>query len=135
MDKPHILVITSDDVYWRIFKRLLGPEGWEIIGTVDAGEALAALDTRPVHLVVVSEPVVSGGDGLQMLDFFRLRAPDVKRVFLGNPDELDGREQRRLDKAEVHSVLVPPVKKDDVLALTRGLNDAADETPTEAPDG
>jgi two-component system OmpR family response regulator/two-component system alkaline phosphatase synthesis response regulator PhoP len=65
-----IMAVDDEPTILRVLKRILEPEGYEVILASDGSSALALLDERKPDLVIL-DIMMPGLDGFQVLDSIR----------------------------------------------------------------
>jgi len=75
-----IMAVDDEPTILRVLKRILEPEGYEVILASDGSSALALLDERKPDLVIL-DIMMPGLDGFQVLDSIRERF-DVPVIML-----------------------------------------------------
>ncbi len=75
-----IMAVDDEPVILTILKRILEPEGYEVLSANDGSSALALLDERKPDLVIL-DIMMPGLDGFQVLDSIRERF-DVPVIML-----------------------------------------------------
>ncbi len=75
-----IVAVDDEPTILRVLKRILEPEGYEVILASDGSSALALLDERKPDLVIL-DIMMPGLDGFQVLDSIRERF-DVPVIML-----------------------------------------------------
>jgi DNA-binding NtrC family response regulator len=86
--KPRILIVDDDPGTLRSLSHGLGLEGYQTLLAGSAGEALAKLQHEPVD-AVLSDVVMPGVDGLELLKGLRERAPGLPVILMSGQATLD----------------------------------------------
>jgi len=104
--KRTILVVDDEESVRGPLRRLLENEGHAVLEAADAPTALQMLQTKPVHLVI-SDHIMPGMSGVDLLKLVRVRHPNVLRIMLtGDPDpEIP---VRSINESEVYRFIRKP---------------------------
>ena len=81
MSLPDVLLIEDDAAVRDVVCRLLQTHGYEVWSTETGEEALEVERTAPIDLMV-SDVILPGRDGFQVVAEIRRRAPHVAALFM-----------------------------------------------------
>jgi DNA-binding NtrC family response regulator len=84
--KRTVLIVDDEESVRNALRRLVEGEGHSVLEASEAAEALEILRSQPVHLVI-SDNMMPGMSGVDLLKLVRVRHPHVLRIILtGDPD-------------------------------------------------
>ena len=78
---PHILFVDDEDSVLSLLKKLVAEENWHCHFAASGQEALALLEKQQVDLVL-SDVMMPGMSGIELLGEVKLRYPSTIRIFL-----------------------------------------------------
>jgi DNA-binding NtrC family response regulator len=104
--KRTILIVDDEESVRSPLSRLLTGEGHAVLEAADATTALQILQEKQVHLVI-SDQMMPGMSGVDLLKLVRVRHPHVLRIMLtGDPDpEIP---VRSINESEVYRFIRKP---------------------------
>ncbi|MGC4120515.1 MAG: response regulator [Myxococcales bacterium] len=106
MNAPTLLVIDDDESIRKALRRTLKQDGYTIHLASNGKEGLELLAAQPIDLVL-SDNLMPGMVGLEVLQLVRERRPEVGRVLLtGNADAEVA--QRAVDEKIIHRFVAKP---------------------------
>ena len=111
-----ILIIDDDIVFSKLTCSRLEKEGHTVFTVEDGRSGLFQLKMMPAALVI-TDILMPGGDGLQIIIDLRVNFSRVKIIAVSGTKEL-------LASAEslgAHAVLVKPVSKEDLISTVNRL--------------
>jgi DNA-binding NarL/FixJ family response regulator len=122
LNRPTILLADDYTPFFKVFRRLLEPE-FEVIGTVEDGQALIDAAIRLTPDIIVSDIGMPNINGFEALRHLIAILPDVRFIFLTIYNEPAFIEEAQragasgyVDKSCADSELLPAIRK----ALTEG---------------
>jgi len=131
--QPHRLLIVDDDPsIHKLVQAMLAGTGWTAESAFGGEEALVHLETRPFDLLL-TDILMPGMDGLELLGRLRARHPDVPVVMMtvkNTPDHILGSLRREASAfvskpfsremllATLEGVLSSPMTEDDIKILS-----------------
>jgi two-component system, cell cycle sensor histidine kinase and response regulator CckA len=119
---PRTVLVVDDDPSIRIFlRRVLSSAGQRVIEAASGTEALRALNSSPVD-VVIADLVMPDCDGLGLIREFAGR-PNL--AILAMSGSFDGDMLRTAEVAGAHAILAKPLVPERVLDLVRTLHATA----------
>jgi CheY-like chemotaxis protein len=82
-----ILVVDDEQIVRELTVRVLEGAGYDVVSVAEPEQALELVDAEPVDLVV-SDVVMPGLSGVELLDEIRVRRPDLPVVLMtgGSPE-------------------------------------------------
>lgn len=101
-----VLLVDDEPNIVNALKRSLGDEGYDISVAHSGQEALELLKSRKIDLVV-SDQIMPGMTGVELLKLVRLRYPDIARVMLTGNANLNMAAEA-INYGEVDRMLVKP---------------------------
>jgi len=114
MTEAVILLVDDDVAGLSAMRRALRREYYRVLTAEDAASALDVLDDERVD-VVLSDHVMPGMSGLELLRHVRRRQPDVVRVLLSGRVDLQA-ALTAVNDTEVFRLLHKPVMREHLLA-------------------
>ncbi len=94
--RPSLLVVDDEERILSALRRTLHREGYEIVTSESAREALQILDGRPVDMIL-SDQKMPGMSGLQFLAEAANRRPQAVRMLItGWTEEIPAHELKQL---------------------------------------
>ncbi len=81
-EKPHVLVVDDDDSSRALMRQVLEEEGLVVTDVNDGAEAIRLLDREGPLDAVVSDIRMREADGLEVVDAFRRRRPEVPVILV-----------------------------------------------------
>jgi len=106
MKKYAVLLVDDEPNIVSALKRSLSDENYDIYTAHSGQEALALLKQQRVDLMV-SDQVMPGMTGVELLKLVRLRYPDMARIMLTGNASLDMAAEA-INYGEVDRILVKP---------------------------
>jgi DNA-binding NtrC family response regulator len=106
MKKYVVLLVDDEPNIVNALRRSLSDEGYGIYVAYNGQEALEVLKQRQVDLVV-SDQIMPGMTGVELLTFVRLRYPDTARIMLTGNANLSMAAEA-INYGEVDRMLVKP---------------------------
>jgi CheY-like chemotaxis protein len=121
---PHRLLIVDDDpsIHELVQAMLVGAD-WELDSALNGEEALTRLETKPPYDVVLSDILMPGMDGLELLGQLRLRHPRLPVVMMtvkNTPEHVLGSLRR-----EAAAYISKPFSRDTLLAMVHNARSNA----------
>ncbi len=110
-----VLVVEDDRAVRLVVDRALRRAGFGVVAAADGGDALAALEDAAID-VLVSDVVMPGIDGVELLDRVRARRPHLPVVLMSGYAEPP--QRRALDGAGA-IFLAKPFTADDLIGAVR----------------
>ena len=117
MKRPTILLADDYVAFFDVLRRLLEPE-FEVIGTVEDGQALIDAAIRLIPDIIVSDIGMPNISGLEALRHLIAIQPHVRFIFLTIYNEPAFIEEAQragasgyVDKSRMDSELVPAIRK------------------------
>ena len=111
-DSRRVLLVDDDDAVLRASALMLERAGFAVTAVNDGASALAALDEGR-HSVVVSDIMMDGMSGLELLRFIKERDPDLPVVMItGGPTLATAIEARH---AGAHRYLLKPIAMEEFI--------------------
>ena len=106
MAHPTILLVDDEPAVREGLRLTLRPAGYRILEAGSGEQALAVLQAEPVDLIV-SDHLMPGMTGLQLLAHVRDRFPDTARIMLTGHADLDT-AVRAINEGEIYRFLSKP---------------------------
>ncbi len=121
MTQAHtILLVDDEDAIRKALRRVLKYEPYRILDTGDPNEAVEIVKNEPVHLVL-SDHLMPGMLGMDLLRKVRLIKPEVIRIILTGHAELDMALQA-INEGAIYRFLRKPWDNNEVaLAVRLGI--------------
>ncbi len=113
--RAHILIVDDEEGVRNALRRVLRKENYQLSFASSADEALAFLNDQHPD-VILSDHLMPGMTGLEMLKLCRLKFPDIGRVVLTGQAEMETVIQA-INDGEVFRFLTKPWD-DDAVKLT-----------------
>lgn len=110
--QAHILIVDDEEGVRNALRRVLRKENYRLSFAASADEALEFLKTSQPD-VILSDHLMPGMTGLEMLKLCRMRHPDVGRVVLTGQAEMETVIQA-INDGEVFRFLTKPWSDDEV---------------------
>src|SRR5436305_1043787 len=86
MDRGRLLLVDDEASVRASLRRVLEPDGYTVTEAADGPTALTLLQSQVVH-VLISDQMMPGMCGIDLLKLVRVRHPDVVRILLtADPD-------------------------------------------------
>jgi putative nucleotidyltransferase with HDIG domain len=121
LERRPVLIVDDDHLALQVLSETLAEAGWRTACFDDPLEALAAIgSTEP--LVILSDHVMPGMDGVAFLNEARRRAPHASRVLCTASDDFDV-ALGAVNAGEVFRIVQKPWRPADLL---RSVSDAAE---------
>ena len=110
-----VLVVDDEETVRAPLRRVLESEGHAVLEASDAETALRVLHEKPVHLII-SDNMMPGMSGVDLLKLVRVRHPQVLRIMLtGDPDpEIP---VRSINESEVYRFIRKPWNDSDLRTI------------------
>lgn len=117
-DRPLVVCVDDERPVLQALKRTLRREPFDVLATPEPAQALRWVSERPVDLVV-SDQLMRGMTGAELLKAVRLRSPQTARAMLtGFPDARGVHEE---DGEAVQCLLLKPWDDDEIRRRIRTL--------------
>lgn len=71
-----ILIIDDDDLIHILFRKILEPEGYEVIEAYNGSDGIRLFNERPADLVI-TDIIMPGSSGIEVIEKFRREYPEV----------------------------------------------------------
>jgi response regulator RpfG family c-di-GMP phosphodiesterase len=121
---PHrVLIVDDDDLILKALSRILESAGYEPRCFLAPDEALDAM-TVEQPVVVISDYMMPGMDGITFLKQARERAPDAVRVLCTAAEDFRGALQA-VNSGEVFRIIAKPWHQQELLATVQQAAEAA----------
>ncbi len=117
MDEATLLLVDDEANILSALKRLLRPQGHQVLTAQSGAQALELMAAQPVDLVI-SDMRMPEMDGARLLEEVRLRSPDTVRVLLTGYADLDS-TVAAINRGEIWRYLAKPWEENDVLLTVR----------------
>lgn len=114
---PSILIVDDEPLIRQALLRALSGEGYELLQAPGGLEALEILQTREVDLIL-SDLVMPGMDGLELLRHARQVRPDALRIVLTGHADLD-MAVRAINDGAVYRFLLKPWDSFDLRVMIK----------------
>jgi DNA-binding NtrC family response regulator len=110
------LLIVDDEEEVRVaLRQVLDADGYEIVEAGDGSTALTLLQSQPFH-VVISDQIMPGLSGIDLLKLVRVRHPDVVRIMLTG-DRDPETTLRSINESEVYRFIRKPWNNRDLRTI------------------
>jgi two-component system, cell cycle response regulator len=106
VDRHSVLLVDDERFERQVYADYLSAAGYEVVTAESAEDALTCLSARAFD-VLVTDMILPGSDGLQLLSEAKLRDPDVEVVMITAVDRVD--TAVRAMKSGASDYLVKPV--------------------------
>lgn len=120
-----ILLVDDEAPILAALVRCLRKDGHRLLTTQRAAEALALLEREAVDLLI-SDVMMPGLDGVELVARVRLRFPAVIRILLSGHGTFDA-TVRAINDGEVHRFLCKPFDPDGLRAIVRKALESREE--------
>ncbi len=121
---PHRLLIVDDDPsIHELVQAMLVGANWEVDSALNGEDALTRLETKPPYDVVLSDILMPGMDGLELLGQLRSRHPGLPVVMMtvkNTPENVLGSLRR-----EAAAYISKPFSRDTLLAMVHNARSNA----------
>src|SRR4051794_35704638 len=115
MDRGRLLLVDDEASVRASLRRVLEAEGYTIAEASDGPTALTMLQSQPVH-VLISDQMMPGMCGIDLLKLVRVRHPDVVRILLtADPDPET--PVRSINESEVYRFIRKPWDNRDLRTI------------------
>jgi DNA-binding NtrC family response regulator len=110
-----LLVVDDEESVREALSRILGDEGYSVV-TADGGEqALQLLQVKPIQLVITDQ-IMPGLSGLDLIKLIRVRHPRVLRIILTGDTDRD-LPVRSINEGEVYRFIRKPFSNADLRTI------------------
>lgn len=116
-----IMLVDDEENILRSLKRLLRGPQWEIDTFTNAHEALGALERQP-YALVVSDFRMPEINGVEFLEYCKLRQPDTVRIVLSAQCDRSAVIDA-INKAQIYRFISKPWDDDELVMTVRGALD------------
>jgi DNA-binding NtrC family response regulator len=123
-DTGRILVIDDDDAQTKLLKTVLNADGWTVLVAHSGPEALALLDEGEEADVVLTDLLMPGMDGREVLEKVLDRRPEVPVIIMTAHGSVDSAVE--LLHAGAHTYLQKPTKLPELRITVRRAKDATE---------
>ena len=113
--KRRLLVVDDESSLLAMLRRLFTRNGFEVFTARNVDQALALLDREPVD-IVVTDMVMPGKDGLDLIEAVKAGRPDLP-IILVTGYASENRIERARKNCAAH--LAKPFRLDEILAAVR----------------
>jgi CheY-like chemotaxis protein len=86
-ESARILLVEDEVMLQKLFKRVLEMAGHEVTACQNPKEALLAVNNGPSYSLVVSDVVLPGISGPELVDQIKARTPETKSLFISGYTE------------------------------------------------
>jgi len=117
MSQHKILIVEDEEFVRKVLERLLMRDGYTVLSAPCAEEALTILDREEVD-IVISDHLMPGMKGLDLLEIVRKRRPETLRIVLTGFADTD-MVIEAINKGEVYRFLTKPWNDDDLRLTVR----------------
>ncbi len=118
MSQAHtILLVDDEDGIRKAIRKSLRFEPYEVLETGDPNEAIKMVQNLPIHLVL-SDHLMPGMLGMDLLRRVRLTKPDVIRIILTGHADLDMAMQA-INEGAIYRFLTKPWDNNELLLAIR----------------
>lgn len=122
---PTVLVVDDDTLTRLLVTEILNDHGLHAIPAACAQEALVIIDDlEKKPNLIISDMVMPGMDGFELLQAVEERHPPIKTLFITG-SSLDAEEWSHADRADT-ALLVKPFRKSELLAQVSRMLDVSD---------
>jgi CheY-like chemotaxis protein len=131
MDMPRILIIDDDELFRSMLRAILTKMGHAVRDANDCDEAVNRFEEEPAE-ILITDLVMPGKDGLQVIALFKSRFPAVKIVAMSGAGRLvQTTYLKRATAAGADAVIEKPFTKEQ---LAEVLAQCTVSFPRNAPD-
>ena len=114
-ERARILLVDDEDQVRAALRQVLDADGYEVDEADNGATALNKLANAPFHLVI-SDQMMPGMSGIDLLKLVRVRHPNVVRVMLtGDPDPET--TVRSINESEVYRFIRKPWNNRDLRTI------------------
>ena len=115
MDRKRLLVVDDEEEVRAALRQVLEADGYEISDAADGSAALTMLQMQPFE-VVISDQIMPGMSGIDLLKLVRVRHPDVVRIMLTG-DRDPETTLRSINESEVYRFVRKPWNNRDLRTI------------------
>lgn len=112
-----VLVVDDETPLRKLLARVLSGEGYQVSDTGDPNEAATLLDQQRYD-VILSDYLMPGMDGLELLTLAREKQPDALRFILTGQADLS-MAIHAINDGAIYRFLTKPVTKEEILVSIR----------------
>jgi two-component system, probable response regulator PhcQ len=116
-----ILLVDDQEQIRDLVEEALEQEGYTVLGAASAEQALMVLESHPVD-VVISDEVMPGMSGSDLLAIVRKKYPDTIRIILSGHANINS-AIKAINEGEVYRFFTKPCNMADLtVSIRQGLN-------------
>jgi DNA-binding NtrC family response regulator len=115
----HLIIVEDDNDLREIVRHALVEQGYEVRAAVNSREGLALHTADPANLII-TDIVMSDGDGLELIDVLRKKRDPAKVIAISGGGVITGKDYLNIANGlGVAAVLEKPFKLATLLQLVR----------------
>ncbi|MBN8486152.1 MAG: response regulator [Burkholderiales bacterium] len=117
LPQPSVLLVDDEPSVLSALRRLLRPQGYQLLQATSGADALEMLKDEPVDLII-SDMRMPGMDGAQFLEASRVMAPEAVRILLTGYADINA-TINAINRGELHRYIQKPWDDNDLVLLVK----------------